>query len=525
MSISQYQPKANARPQAGAKTTTLEAFPGLLESVLCHCQEYVYVKDYTGQFLLVNDAYAAFLGVDNPQVIQGRREEDYFPSDFSQDSLRAERQVLQSGCMAPPRERWYTSAVGAKICLVITLIPLGSVAQPAVAVLGIARNVTSERVVERQLEELQKLSTISALAGGIAHEYNNLLTGVLGYTELLAGRTAGDALSQKYVEQIKRATDEASELTHQLSAFSETAVIQPARLSFVAMLQEACQLLTPSIGASIRFIDETPDFVAMIEGDAQHLRQAMIALLLNAAESMSVGGAIRLHCESIEIDDRLAQKLGLVKAGTHYRLVIQDKGLGMDPATQRRMFEPFFTTKSSGHSGLGLSTALSIIRKHDGALDVSSEPGKGTTVMLYLPAIASTDPQPAGESDAVPLDGRTVLLVEDEEIPRQLQAHTLQSAGFCVLAANDGTQGLDLFHEYANEIDLVVTDIVMPRMSGDLLVSEIRKSSHPVKILAVSGYAGREAASRLRDLGVNGFLQKPFTGQLLLDRVRQVLTS
>jgi CheY-like chemotaxis protein len=186
------------------------------------------------------------------------------------------------------------------------------------------------------------------------------------------------------------------------------------------------------------------------------------------------------------------------------------------------VFEPFFTTKPAAHSGLGMSTALGSVKKHDGAIQIQSAMGAGTTVMVYLPAADELTEIPS-EDVPVPLDGRTVLLVEDEEIPRQLQAHVLQSAGFCVLAANDGLQGLELFEEYGKEIDLVVTDIVMPRMSGDALVGEIRKLNKPVKILAVSGYAGREAAARLRSLGVDAFVQKPFTGQSLLDQVRQVL--
>lgn len=361
------------------------------------------------------------------------------------------------------------------------------------------------------------------LAEGISHEFNNLLTGILGYAELLSVRLDHDQLGGDYADRIVRAATEARELTRQISVLSGGALLEFCEFDFQQVLEGALQAAHALSAPEIRFLKRSPTVAVRAQGDAEHLQQAIVALLQNACEAMPGGGALTTELEAVVLDKPLAKELGLVRGGPYLRLTIIDEGIGMDASTRRNACEPFFTTKSAPHAGLGLCRALGIIQKHHGTIQIDSEPSHGTSVRIFLPA-SPRDTRSSAVVIAPSADhATTVLLVEDEEIPRELQAHVLQSAGYAVLAAVDGRQGLELFREYGTQIQLVITDVMMPRMTGDLMVAEMRRLGATVPVMAISGYSRGEAIERLRTLGVDAFVQKPFTGDRLLEQVRQLL--
>jgi PAS domain S-box-containing protein len=375
----------------------------------------------------------------------------------------------------------------------------------------VMRNVTEQRALESQLLRTQRLEAVGQLAGGIAHDFNNLLTAISGYSEfLLEGLDEGDAL-RRDAEEIRRAADVAAALVRQLLAFSRRQMLQPRTVDLNAIVHRAESLLRRLIGEDIVLAVELAPMVPAVRADPAQVEQIIVNLAVNARDAMPQGGTISLRTEA-----------GV--GGRRVRLVVSDTGTGMDEHTRLHAFDPFFTTKEPGKgTGLGLATVYGIVTQSGGTIELESQPGRGTTFRIDLPALPVLEtPDDGGDASLRSAPGKeTVLLVEDEDIVRSLTERVLVAGGYRVLSASHGQEALDLLATAGGEVDLLLTDVVMPGMSGTELAECLTAARPDLRVLFTSGYSTETVWERDGDR--TGFIAKPFTPEGLRQAVRTLL--
>jgi two-component system, cell cycle sensor histidine kinase and response regulator CckA len=393
--------------------------------------------------------------------------------------------------------------------------------------LAVLMDVTERRRLEEQLRQAQKMEAVGMLAGGIAHDFNNLLTIITGYSQLIFnGLPAGDP-NRHSAEQIVKAGERAAELTRQLLAFSRRQVLQPKVLDLNLLVKTLGTMLRRLIGEHIDLrLVLSPD-LSRVSASPGQLEQVLMNLVVNARDAMPEGGTLTIQTENANLKETPAGQPLAVKAGPHVVLSVSDTGHGMDAATRARLFEPFFTTKNAGKgTGLGLSTVFGIVKQSGGSLDVWSEPGKGTTMRIYLPAI---DQPLATETEVVKRSGarghETILVVEDDEMVRRLVRQTLEQEGYRLMDAPEPLEARRMADAFKGPIQLLITDVVMPNSSGRELAAHIIHRRPETKVLYMSGYADLAIVNRGADQGSIAFLQKPFTPATLTQQVREVLGS
>jgi two-component system, cell cycle sensor histidine kinase and response regulator CckA len=386
------------------------------------------------------------------------------------------------------------------------------------------------RHVEAQLHQAQKMEEIGQLAGGIAHDFNNLLTAILAYSESVLSQLPQDNPLRLEVAEIQRAGERAATLTSQLLAFGRRQVLKPQVVDLDTIVGNVEQLLRRVIGEDIELRTiTTPSSPhgARVKVDVTQMEHVMLNLAVNARDAMPSGGRLTIGTEAVELHEHGPDpRAAMLPAGPYVMLTVADTGCGMDEDTRARAFEPFFTTKETGKgSGLGLAMVYGIVQQSGGHVWIDSTPGEGTTVRVYLPRVtalaeAAAEAMPA----AAPLSGHeTILMVEDDELVRQISVLTLERQGYHVLVARDGAEALARANDYQGPIHLLITDVIMPRLSGQDLAASMRASFPHLRVLYISGYADEGPARR----GVGDpdayFLQKPFIATALAAKVREVL--
>jgi two-component system, cell cycle sensor histidine kinase and response regulator CckA len=390
----------------------------------------------------------------------------------------------------------------------------------------LVEDATERRSLEAQLAQAQKMESVGRLAGGIAHDFNNLLTAILGYVDLMQGTlAAGDPIS-RHAQQIRKAADRASMLTRQLLAFSRKQILQPRVLDLNGVVEDSTQMLRRLISENIDLVTRLDPALLRVRVDPSQLQQVLLNLAVNARDAMPRGGTLAIVTGNVTL---LAGALGRnpeVEPGPYVMLTVEDSGVGMDATTRARIFEPFFTTKRVGEgTGLGLSTVYGIVRQSGGHIVVESEPTHGSRFTIYLPAVAEAvdPPRPDNVLTEGPIGSETLLLVEDDAMVRMLAVEALRLKGYRVIEASDGREALLAAQQHRTAIDLVITDVVMPRMTGRELAERLTSSSPQMRVLFMSGYPG----SLIDQHGLleRGFdlLEKPFTPGTLITRVRQAL--
>ncbi len=398
----------------------------------------------------------------------------------------------------------------------------------AVEVIGAWIDVTERKQLETQLRQAQKMEAIGQLAGGVAHDFNNVLTAIAGNAELLQeGIPAGDP-KRENIEEIRSAAGRAESLTRQLLAFSRQQVMQPRVLEPNRVMAGMEKMLRRLIGEDINLVCVFPADVGRVVADPSQIEQVILNLAVNARDAMPTGGKLTIETGNAEFDAAYARAHTPAVPGRFVMLAVSDSGAGMSPEVKARVFEPFFTTKAPGKgTGLGLATVYGIVKQSGGFIWVYSEPGEGTTFKIYLPR-AGDDQRPAAVPPAqqeVRGGDEVILLVEDEAPVRRVALHALQRYGYTVLEAALPSVALTICRDHPGRIDLVVTDVVMPGMSGPDLAQQLLAMRPGLKVLLSSGYPGEAIAHRGELLAGLAFLPKPFTPVSLARKVREVLDA
>src|SRR5881396_1278167 len=380
------------------------------------------------------------------------------------------------------------------------------------------------RRLEQQLRASQRLEAVGRLAGGVAHDFNNVLTAVLGSTELLILDTPPGAAKREELDIIREAATHAQDLIRQLLAFSSRQALKPVVLDLNHLVKNVGKMLRRLIGENIQLTTEPAAELDAVCADPGQLEQVLVNLVVNARDAMPQGGRLTIATANVHVAEGGARVLA-VPPGRYVVLRVTDTGAGMDAATLERAFEPFFTTKPRGKgTGLGLATVYGIVRQSGGHIEVESMPGAGTTFRIYLPRVEDVAEQGAASTAAAPARGaETVLVVEDDERVRALARKALEQAGYRVLVAAGGKEALAAAEGHDGPIDLLMTDVVMPEMNGRTLTRRLTQRHPDLKVLYMSGYSDEDIAQHGVFETGTAFIKKPFTPSVLTKKLREVL--
>jgi two-component system, cell cycle sensor histidine kinase and response regulator CckA len=390
------------------------------------------------------------------------------------------------------------------------------------------RDITQRKLSERseqQLRQAQKMEAVGELAGGIAHDFNNLLGVILGYCEILERQSDLAAPNRKMIVEIHNAGIWAKDLTRNLLAFSRRQLLQPVFLDLNATVDRIATMLNRLIGDDIELVCVLGRDVGTVKADPSQVQQVLMNLALNARDAMPRGGKVTISTANVEIDETYAGQQPFSKPGSYVTLTVTDTGVGMDKVTQSRMFEPFFSTKEAGKgTGLGLSTVYGIVKQSGGSISAYSEPGLGTTFKIYFPRCEET-PAVIPQETAAPLRGgsETILLVDDADPLRELTRRLLEDCGYTVLDAGDAVEAIDMAGQYKGPLPLMITDVMMPGLSGPDLAKRLAPSRPETRVLYTSGYIDDVIVGPAVMAAQGAFLEKPFSRDALVRKVRELL--
>ena len=395
-------------------------------------------------------------------------------------------------------------------------------------VIGVALDITERERLTDQLRQSQKMQAVGELAGGVAHDFNNLLMVVKGHSQLLLDRMPESSPLRLSVEQVEKAADRAAALTRQLLAFSRKQVLQPRVMDLNDTVAGMIRMFSRVIGENIQMAFVPGGKLGRVKADPGQIEQVLLNLVVNARDAMLSGGRLTIETSNVELDSGYSATHTSFEPGLYVMLTVTDTGCGMDAQTQARMFEPFFTTKGPGKgTGLGLATVYGVVKQSGGYIYVYSEVGRGTTFKIYLPQVtAKLDvTSPDAEKRRSSRGTETILFVEDEQSVRELVRDFLVGAGYCVLEASDGVQGLKVAAAHPGPIHMLITDVVMPHLSGPQLAAKLSAQRAGLKTLFISGYTDDTVFRHGVLEGGVAFLQKPFNLKALALKIREVLTG
>ena len=393
--------------------------------------------------------------------------------------------------------------------------------------LGAVRDITERKKLEDQLRQAQKLEAVGRLAGGVAHDFNNVLTAIFGYVDLVLEDVPAGSPPRQDLEEIRKAAERAAGLTRQLLAFSRQQVLQPVVLNVTDVVQDIDKMVRRLVGEDVAVRLNLASDVGNVRTDPGQLQQVIMNLVVNARDAMPTGGKLLIETDNADLTEQYAELHQPVTPGRYVMLAVSDTGTGMTAETRARIFEPFFTTKEKGRgTGLGLSTVYGIVKQSGGYIWVYSEPGRGTTFKIYLPRVDAPAERVAAPREAGTLAGtESTLLAEDDAMLRPLAKGLLEKLGYLVLEAENAEQALAIARAHSARIHLLVADVVMPGASGRELARRLAESRPDTKVLYVSGYTDDAIVQHgMLEPGLN-FLQKPFTPAALARKVREVLDA
>ena len=493
---------------------------------MSHLPAAAFLKDTQGRYLWGNAAWRRQFP-DEWGDITGKTDADLWPADTAGIFAASDARVREDGV---PIQLSETTRIGAEVRQrLVSKFPVQA-AGGGVFIGGVALDTTESKRLETQLYQAQKLEAIGLLAGGVAHDFNNLLTVILGFADVGRSALGNSKALLRSLDEIQDAALRAAALTKQLLAFGRKQVMQPRMLSLKAELAQMQHMLRRVIRENVNLNLSLATNIGVVNADPVQIQQIVLNLTINAQDAMPDGGSLTIETANADLDDAYVQGHRDVQEGPYVMLAVSDTGTGMDAETLAHIFEPFFTTKIPGKgTGLGLATVYGIVKQNGGHIWVYSEPGHGTSFKIYLPRVEQVDAL-AGEevsqpgSERTELQIATLLIVEDEDAVRSLIVKACMDAGYRVLEACNGEEATALIEGHHGMIDLLVTDVIMPGISGRALADRIAELRPQTKILFCSGYAENSIVHHGVLAPEVEFLQKPFTPDTLLRRIRSILS-
>jgi PAS domain S-box-containing protein len=505
------------------RTRDLAESEGRFEAFMDNSPAVTFMKDQGGKYVYVNRTFERVFDVRRDQVI-GRTDREHWTPETAAQLEEHDREVLVDGGSSEVLETIPTSDGVPRQWTVYRFVLTDTAGRRLMG--AVALDMTEKLRLEELLRQSHRMEAVGRLAGGIAHDFNNLLTTVTGYARLLLGQLSGDASLQRYVSEIVRAGERAAGLTRQLLAYGRNQMLQPEVIDLNAVVTETQSLLNRLIGEDIRLTAVLDPSLKRVLADPTQLGEVIVNLALNARDAMPNGGRLTIETANVELGPRSIGHEGGPPQGSYSLLAVSDTGQGMDASTKSRIFEPFFTTKGPGKaSGLGLSTVHGIVHQSGGDILVYSEPGVGTTFKIYFPSrgAAGEVEGPAAVAPAVRGGSEVVLLVEDEDGVRNLTRDVLRDHGYEVIEARHGEEAVEISKRHLERIDILLTDVVMPGMSGRGLADRLSRIQPGLKVLFMSGYAEDAIVQHgVLEPGID-FLLKPFLPNTLAAKIREVL--
>ncbi len=485
----------------------------------------IVITDRQGAILWVNAAFTKLTGysageaiAQNPRILKSYQHPPAFYKDMWTKLLAG--QIWRGEIINRKKDgQLYTEEM--------TITPVRDAHGEIAHFIAIKQDVTEQKALERQLYHAQKMEAVGQLAGGVAHDFNNLMGVILGYSEILEEQFALSDPKRKKVEQVRKAAARAALLTRQLLAFSRQQILQPVVMDLNAIVVDVDKMLSRLISEDIKLVTVLQPHLGKVKADPSQIEQIIMNLAVNARDAMPKGGTLTIATCNMDLDENYARQHAVGKPGPYVKLTVSDTGVGIDKEIQAHIFEPFFTTKGVGKgTGLGLSTVYGIVRQSGGYIWVYSEPGRGTSFKVYLPRVEEALEPPKEEKPAlVPRGTETILLVEDAASLLELTSEFLESCGYKVLAAGSPAEGLRIVEKHNGPIPLLITDIVMPEMSGHALAENLTALRPSMRVLYISGYS-HDIIDRYGAMNSGqDFLQKPFTKKDLAVKVRELLDA
>lgn len=501
-------------------TKSEERYRELVENA----QDMIYTHDLNGNFTSINAVVEQITGYTREEALRMNIADTIAPEQL--DEARRNIANAIAGRETKPHEFEIIAKDGRHLAVEVSTSAILQ-AGVAVAIQGVARDITERKTLEQQLRQAQKMEAIGLLAGGIAHDFNNLLTAINGYSDLVLRQLKVEDPLRRNVEEIKKAGNRAASLTRQLLAFSRKQILQPRVLNLNSIVAEMGKMVERLIGEEIELRTVLNPELGSVRADPSQIEQVLLNLAVNARDAMPDGGKLTIETANISLREGSFAQRFIVPAGDYVRLAVTDTGAGMDAETKARIFEPFFTTKESGRgTGLGLSTVYGIVKQSGGYILVYTEPAHGTAFKIYLPRVdehVEEYIQGVAIQEHYFQGTETILVAEDDNIVRELTRELLEIYGYNVLEASNGGAALLLCEQNEEPIHLLLTDVIMPEMSGHALTTRLAQLHPEMKVLYMSGYTNDVVVNRGVLVEGTAFIQKPFAPDALARRVREVL--
>ena len=500
----------------------------LLNSLVTNIPDHIYFKDRAGKFIKVNATQAKAFGLRDPAEAVGRTDSEFFPAAEAREYYADDQKVMTTGEPLVDKEEKGTWLDGRVAWVSTTKVPLRDQAGEIIGLVGVSRDITAHKLLEEEFRQSQKMQAIGQLAAGVAHDFNNILTVIMGNTSILEDNHLDARKREEALAQIAKSADRAADLTRQLLTFSRRQPMQLKGLDLNEVIINVSKLLRSLIGEHIVLQTQFGGGNAPVQADEGMMEQVLMNLVVNARDAMlSTGGRIIIQTERVHLDKHAIHTKPEARPGEFIRVSVGDNGCGIPPENLQRIFEPFFTTKEVGKgTGLGLATVFGIVQQHQGWVEVESRVGTGTTLHIYLPRIKSSIEVSAPPSAKNRESGgtETILLVEDDPALRKIAHNALKQQGYRILEAESGAAAYQVWRENRADIQLLITDVVMPGGTNGRELAQHLKSERPeLKVIYISGYNNEMLGEGLPLNQDPNFLQKPFSIPTLLRKVRSCL--
>lgn len=490
----------------------LEESKELIEKIFDYAPDPIFVKNKEGEYTKVNQAFARAHRVPIKELI-GKTDFELFDKITAEKFIKVDLEIFRTG----ERQTNQSTNIlaGEMITTITTKGPIHDKHGNIIAVVGVAHDITDYKIIEDKIIESQKMDSVGNLAGGIAHDLNNILSGVLGYSSILLTEEI-DEERRSYLENIINATNKATDLIRKLLLFSRKHKDQIVSTSLNTIINDVYHILKPSIRKNISFEFDLNENLKNIDGDPSQINQVVMNLCVNAIEAIGKKGIIRISSNMCQIDEFSKFKVTSLGArpGEFVKVVVEDNGIGISQEIRDKIFDPFYTTKTQGvakGTGLGLSIVYGVVTNHGGLLSIYSEKGKGTAMSVYFPVGKLAHPKQEEKMEEIDEGSGNILIIDDEPLIQNLLKTILSKLGYKTIVATSGAEGISYYKKYINQIDLIILDLVMPEMDGKEVFSKLLKINKDVKIILSTGFGKDGETEMLLKTGVKAFLPKPYT--------------